>query len=82
MTSEAPGFPVKGGLKDASHIQNLGRASGVPMPVADIAVDRLTELVERGGGDTLDWASSALLVREAAGIADPQHLLQPPKKAT
>ena len=46
------------------------------MPVADVVVKNLQEVNQRGGGDTLDWASLALLIREQAGIEDSQALLQ------
>lgn len=79
MSADQPGFSARGGLKDASHIQHLARASGVPMPVIDIVVRHLTELNERGNPDTLEWGSSALLIREAAGIEDTQKLLKKPE---
>jgi len=46
------------------------------MPVVDLVVKNLQEVIQRGGGDTLDWASLALLTREQAGMTDPQSLLQ------
>lgn len=76
MDPVAPGFNVQGGLKDATHVQNLGKDSGVPLPVVDIVVNHLTELNQRGGGG-LDWGSSALLLRESAGIEDKQKRLTP-----
>ena len=76
MSADQPGFSARGGLKDATHIQNLAKASGVPMPVIDIVVQHLTELNQRADPDTLEWGSSALLIREAAGIQDKQNLLR------
>jgi hypothetical protein len=49
--------------------------TGVSMPVVDVVVSNLQEVNRRGGGDTLDWASLALLTREKSGITDPQSLL-------
>lgn len=77
MTPGKPGFSARGGLKDATHIQNLAKASGVPMPVIDIVVQHLAEVNRRGDPETLEWGSTALLIREAAGIKDDQNLLSP-----
>lgn len=76
MMPEQPGFSTRGGLKDAKHIQNLATASGVPMPVVDVVVENLKEVINRGGGDALDWGSSALLVRERAGLESGTNLLK------
>ena len=76
MTPEAPGFSARGGFKDATHIQKLAKASGAPMPVADVVVGHLKEVTQRGGADSLDWVSSVLLLREQAGIEDKQELLE------
>ena len=62
-------------MKDATHVLNLAKQSGVSMPVAEIVANGLSQVIERGGGESLDWASIALLTREKAGIKDEQNLL-------
>lgn len=76
ITPEEPGFNATGGLKDASHIQNLARQSGASMPVIDLVVDNLKQVRERGDAESLDWASFTLVTREKSGIKDNQNLLR------
>lgn len=75
ITDEEPGFSAIGGLKDATHVQNLAKQSGCSMPVVDIVVDNLTQVKERSDAGALDWASIALITREKAGVKDSQNLL-------
>lgn len=76
ITKEEPGFSSIGGLKDATHIQNLAKQSGCAMPVVDLVVDNLQQIKDRGDAEALDWASLSLIAREKAGIEDKQHLLR------
>ena len=76
ITEEEPGFSAIGGLKDATHVQNLAKQSGCSMPVVDIVVDNLTQVKERSDAGALDWAALALVTREKAGIKDDQNLLR------
>lgn len=75
-----PVFHAKGGLKDASHILDLAKESGVKLPFAEITHSRLKEINERGDPYKIDLSSIALLVREDAGIKDPRNLLKPKSK--
>ena len=76
ITEEEPGFSATGGLKDATHVQNLAKQSGCSMPVVDIVVDNLTQVKERSDAGALDWAALALITREKAGVKDDQKLLK------
>ena len=76
ITEEEPGFSAIGGLKDATHVQNLAKQSGCTMPVVNIVVDKLTQIKERSDAGDLDWASLALISREKAGVKDSQNLLR------
>lgn len=76
-----PVFHAKGGFKDATHILNLAKESGVKLPFAEITHGRLKEIQERGDPYQIDLSSVALLVREDAGIPDERNLLKPKKEA-
>lgn len=66
-TAEDPGFNLLGGMKDAGHMQRLGRESGAPLPVTDVVLQHMQQVKDMGGGD-LDWSSLALAVRKEAGL--------------
>ena len=76
ITEEEPGFSAIGGLKDATHVQNLAKQAGCSMPVVDVVVSNLTQVKERADAEALDWASLALITREKAGVKDSQNLLR------
>ena len=58
---------MEGGLKDVGHIRQLGAASACPLPMADLAFNRLLTAKAKFGGD-LDWSAVALAVQDAAGM--------------
>ncbi|KAK9916515.1 hypothetical protein WJX75_003594 [Coccomyxa subellipsoidea] len=42
-TAEDPGFNLLGGMKDAGHMQRLGRESGAPLPVTDVVLQHMQQ---------------------------------------
>lgn len=66
---DPPGFRLRLGLKDVNLVLGLGGASGVPMPLASLARDRLLAATARGRGD-MDWAALALGAAEDAGLPE------------
>ena len=66
-TYDPPSFALKLGHKDVSLATALGREVGVPMRLANLALDELTEALNRGWGDQ-DSSSFMLLETERAGI--------------
>jgi len=75
------GFSLEGGIKDASHVRRLTAQYGAPMPIIDIAHQRLitaraihTAQKEEGTEtlDLLDWTALIAGSRVAAGL-DPFH---------
>ncbi|KAJ3334670.1 hypothetical protein HDU93_007454 [Gonapodya sp. JEL0774] len=61
------GMSVTNGQKDLRLILELGKDSGVKLPYAELAMDRMKEAEKRGRGD-LDWAVMATVVREENGL--------------
>jgi len=74
---EPPSFALRLGHKDVSLATALGREHGVPMRMANLALEEITEAISRGWGDR-DSSSFMLLEEERAGvkIAVPRERLQ------
>src|SRR6266446_755867 len=74
---EPPSFALRLGHKDVSLATALGREHGVPMRLANLALEEITEALNRGWGDR-DSSSFMLLEEERAGvqIAVPRERLQ------
>jgi len=74
---EPPSFALRLGHKDVSLATALGRELGVPMRLANLALEEITEALNRGWGDR-DSSSFMLLEEERAGvrIAVPRERLQ------
>ena len=68
ITPENLGFAVPGGMKDVGHVIELGKASGVSMPVAEVTMGHLKEVNAMEGGNELDWGAVAVAIRQAAGL--------------
>ena len=66
-TYDPPSFALKLGHKDVSLATALGREVGVPMRLANLALEELTEALNRGWGDK-DSSSFMRLETERAGI--------------
>ncbi|HEX4993510.1 MAG TPA: NAD(P)-dependent oxidoreductase [Methylomirabilota bacterium] len=64
---EPPSFALKLGHKDVSLATALGREHGVPMRLANLALEEITEALGRGWGDR-DSSSFMLLEEERAGV--------------
>jgi len=64
---EPPSFALKLGHKDVSLATALGREYGVPMRLANLALEEITEALGRGWGDR-DSSSFMLLEEERAGV--------------
>lgn len=69
------GFSIDLGLKDVSHIHDLGRELTVPLPVADLARQHLLTAKARHGGH-LDWGAIGLAVQSAAGLEEGPYLME------
>ena len=63
-TYDPPSFALKLGHKDVSLATALGREVGVPMRLANMALEELTEALNRGWGDK--DSSSYMLLRDRA----------------
>ena len=74
---EPASFALRLGHKDVSLATALGREHGVPMRLANLALEEITEALNRGWGDR-DSSSFMLLEEERAGvqIAVPRERLQ------
>jgi 3-hydroxyisobutyrate dehydrogenase len=74
---EPPSFALRLGHKDVALATALGREYGVPMRLANLALEEMTEALNRGWGDR-DSSSFMLLEEERAGvrIAVPRERLQ------
>ena len=74
---EPPSFALRLGHKDVSLATALGREHGVPMRLANLALEEITEALGRGWGDR-DSSSFMLLEAERAGvtIAVPRERIQ------
>jgi len=74
---EPPSFALRLGHKDVSLATALGREYGVPMRLANLALEEITEALNRGWGDR-DSSVFMLLEEERAGvrIAVPRERLQ------
>ena len=64
---EPPSFALRLGHKDVSLATALGRDLGVPMRLAGLALEEITEALGRGWGDR-DSSSFMLLEEERAGV--------------
>ena len=64
---EPPSFTLRLGHKDVSLATALGREYGVPMRLANLALEEITEALGRGWGDR-DSSSFMLLEEERAGV--------------
>jgi 3-hydroxyisobutyrate dehydrogenase len=64
---EPPSFALRLGHKDVSLATALGREYGVPMRLANLALEEITEALGRGWGDR-DSSSFMLLEEERAGV--------------
>ena len=64
---EPPSFALRLGHKDVSLATALGREYGVPMLLANLALEEITEALGRGWGDR-DSSSFMLLEEERAGV--------------
>jgi 3-hydroxyisobutyrate dehydrogenase len=64
---EPPSFALRLGHKDVSLATALGRELGVPMRLAGLALEEITEALGRGWGDR-DSSSFMLLEEERAGV--------------
>ena len=77
-TFEPPSFALRLGHKDVSLATALGRELGVPMRLANLALEEITEALNRGWGDR-DSSTFMLLEEERAGVriaASPEALRQ------
>lgn len=73
---DPPDFALRLAHKDVKLAAELGRALDVPMPMANLALDELTEALNRGWGER-DSRAAMLLQEERAGVAiavDPELL--------
>ena len=64
-----PGFALPLARKDFRLIQEAAREQKVPMPLAELVADRLTEAL-RLGREGYDFAGFASVIREEAGLAE------------
>ena len=64
---EPPSFALRLGHKDVSLATALGREYGVPMRLANLALEEITEALGRGWGER-DSSSFMLLEEERAGV--------------
>jgi 3-hydroxyisobutyrate dehydrogenase-like beta-hydroxyacid dehydrogenase len=64
-----PGFALPLARKDFRLVQEAAREQGVPMPLAELVSDRLTEAL-RLGREGYDFAGFASVIREEAGLAE------------
>ncbi|KAF7972552.1 hypothetical protein HWV62_17762 [Athelia sp. TMB] len=67
------GFPIDGGIKDATHVHNLATEYGAPMPLTDIALGhmvtaRSVHAKAEAGTPPVDWSALVAGVRVAAGL--------------
>lgn len=73
---DPPDFALRLAHKDVALATALGQELGVPMPMAKLALEELTEALNRGWGER-DSRVAMLLQEERAGVAiavDPQRL--------
>lgn len=62
-----PGFGLRLGHKDTRLLLEAASTLGVPMPIANLVMDRFTASVNKSRGD-LDWSALAIEVFESAGL--------------
>ena len=67
ITPEKLGFAIDGGIKDATHITQLGKDSGVPVPVAEVVLGHLQKARAQLGPD-VDWGAIAAIIRQQASL--------------
>jgi len=73
---DPPAFALRLAHKDVSLATALGRELGVPMRVCNLALEEMTEALNRGWGER-DSRSAMLLQQERAGLkiaVDPEAL--------
>ena len=73
---DPPAFALRLAHKDVALATALGREKGVPMRLANLALEEMTEALNRGWGDS-DSRSSLKLQIERAGVevaVDPERL--------
>ena len=73
---DPPAFALRLAHKDVALATALGREKGVPMRLSNLALEEMTEAINRGWGDT-DSRSSLKLQIERAGVevaVDPKRL--------
>jgi 3-hydroxyisobutyrate dehydrogenase-like beta-hydroxyacid dehydrogenase len=66
-TFEPAGFALPLGQKDISLVQQIGRATNTPLPLASLLLDHLTAARAKDR-DHMDWSALALEASEAAGL--------------
>ncbi|MEO8031805.1 MAG: NAD(P)-dependent oxidoreductase [Gemmatimonadota bacterium] len=62
-----PGFTIRLGLKDVNLALAAAEAVGVPMPLAELAQQRMELAIERGRAE-IDFAGFMTVIREEAGL--------------
>lgn len=62
-----PGFAAALGRKDVGLVLEAAKALDVPMPLGDLLHERLSRLIDEGGG-SLDWTALATLSAVDAGL--------------
>ena len=55
-------------MKDVSHAIQLAKDSGTCLPVAEVTLGHLTQVLQTDGGSKLDWGAIAAVIREAADV--------------
>ncbi|KAJ3046596.1 hypothetical protein HK097_000714 [Rhizophlyctis rosea] len=68
ITDTKAGFPVRGGLKDATYMKRLATEADAKLPILDVAINHMQKQKENGR-DELDWGSLVLSVREESGLS-------------
>lgn len=73
---DTPTFPLRLAHKDMTLATDLARDQGVPMRLADLVMNELTEALNRGWGER-DYRAAMLLQEERAGVeikVEPERL--------
>jgi 3-hydroxyisobutyrate dehydrogenase-like beta-hydroxyacid dehydrogenase len=80
---DPPDFALRLAHKDVTLAAELGRELNVPMPMAEMALDELTEALNRGWAER-DSRAAMLLQQERAGVqiaVDPQRIREALKRS-